>query len=61
MDALNDSLSGGDLNRVNPPLRVEVTGRDMMGPAAKETVQRIARLAEDLTIAGQQVSVRVQQ
>ena len=52
LDALADSLRGGDLNRVNSPLDVTVTGLSSAGPEAQAAATRIAVLFADLSHDG---------
>jgi RNAse (barnase) inhibitor barstar len=56
-DALNDTLRGGDINAVNPPITFVVTGIDTMGREARHTVTRFGELISDLRAEGVPVSV----
>lgn len=58
LDALNDSLTDGNLNAVNPPLRVEVRGLPAAGPDAQALVRRIADLFAELSRDGPAVEWR---
>src|SRR5579864_7787930 len=52
LDALNDSLRGGDLNTVNPPLVITISGLATMGSEARAVVDRFVVLARDLREGG---------
>ena len=52
LDALNDSLRGGDLNRVNPPFRVRIIGADNLPDDCEQVLARFADLAFDLRARG---------
>ena len=52
LDALEDSLRGGDLNAVNAPLTVAVTGVETAGSEARIAVAKIATLIGDLSQDG---------
>ena len=44
LDALNDSIGGGDINAVEPPFRVEVDGADQLPEAMRDLLSGVARL-----------------
>ena len=52
LDALVDSLRGGDLNATNPPLAVHVLGLGTAAPAARAEAHRIATVFADLSAGG---------
>ena len=56
LDALNDSLTSGDINAVAPPLRVEVAGPSAAGPEARALAARIADLFADRAAEGHAVA-----
>jgi RNAse (barnase) inhibitor barstar len=60
LDALSDSLTGGDLNAVNPPLVVEVKDLRAAGREAQATAQRIAVLFAELAGSGCPVAWRAE-
>ena len=55
LDALADPLTGGDLNAVNPPFRVSVTGLRGASAEAQATARSIAALFTELAAAGHEV------
>jgi RNAse (barnase) inhibitor barstar len=59
LDALNDSLGGGDLNQVNPPLAITISGIYAMAPDAERVVRSFAALADALAAEGTQISVEI--
>ena len=52
LDALADSLGGGDLNRVNPPLSITIIGSQRMGTEAERVARRFLELCEALAEDG---------
>jgi RNAse (barnase) inhibitor barstar len=60
LDALNDSLTAGDLNAVNAPLRVVVAGLPAAGPEAQATADRIAGLFAELAREGHALKWQVE-
>jgi RNAse (barnase) inhibitor barstar len=52
LDALADSLRGGDLNRVNPPLSITITGSQEMGAEAARVARRFLELCDSLAEDG---------
>jgi RNAse (barnase) inhibitor barstar len=59
LDALSDSLRGGDINRINPPLAIIVTGEREMAPEASDTLRRFGTLVSDLHARSLEVSLTV--
>ena len=57
LDALWDSLTGGDINRRNPPLRIHITGLDEMGLDARQMTERFATLAKQASDEGHQIEL----
>jgi RNAse (barnase) inhibitor barstar len=47
LDALWDSITAGDLNEVNPPFRITITGADQMTLNCKALVDRFAALISE--------------
>jgi len=45
LDAVWDSLTGGDINQRNPPLRIIILVSKQMGPDAKRIIERFAYLS----------------
>ena len=52
LDALADSLRGGDLNAINPPLTVEVQGVAAASAEAKWELARIASVFREMASEG---------
>src|SRR5215210_8137398 len=44
LDALEETLSSGEMNAVNPPLDIAITGMESMGVEARTTVHRFNEL-----------------
>jgi ribonuclease inhibitor len=57
LDALWDSLTGGDINLRNPPLCIRITGRDEMGLDARQMTERFAALVKQASDAGHQIEL----
>jgi len=57
LDALEDSIGGGGINRVEPPYHIAISGRWAMAPAAQEAVGDFCELVRDLKARGVQVEV----
>lgn len=60
LDALSDSLTGRDVNALNPPLAVEVTGLRAAAAEAQATAERIGALFAELAGDGCPVSWRAE-
>jgi RNAse (barnase) inhibitor barstar len=52
LDALADSLGGGDLNDINPPLSITITGSQSMGHEAQRVSRRFVELCDELAEEG---------
>jgi RNAse (barnase) inhibitor barstar len=52
LDALNDSLRGGDFNAINPPLTIQVTSLEEASAVARLTAWRIRHLFTELAKDG---------
>jgi ribonuclease inhibitor len=57
LDALWDAIRGGDINDVNPPLRVSIDGVDQMAPSCKALVDRFVTLMTHARAEGVLVEV----
>ena len=57
LDALWDSLTGGDVNQRNPPLRIRIVGLEQMGLEAKLMTERFASLASEAKSAGHMIEL----
>ena len=59
LDALWDSLTGGDINQRNPPFRIRILGLEQMGPEAKQTMERFASLVEQAKAEGHRIELEL--
>ena len=59
LDALWDSLTGGDINQRNPPFRIRIRGLEQMGPEAKQTMERFASLVEQAKAEGHRIELEL--
>jgi RNAse (barnase) inhibitor barstar len=59
LDALWDSLTGGDINRRNPPLHIRITGTAQMDDDAREIVRRFADLITEAREGGCSVTLEL--
>jgi RNAse (barnase) inhibitor barstar len=59
LDALNDTLRGGDINEVNPPLAFVIDGVDSTRGEVRGTVDKFADLIRDLSTDGVPVSLEL--
>lgn len=57
LDALCDSITGGDINQTNPPLRVRITGIDQTSDDCKELIDRFKALIRDARAKGTPVEI----
>jgi RNAse (barnase) inhibitor barstar len=57
LDALWDSITGGDINAVNPPFRVKIAGVDQMPLNCKDLVDRFAALISEARAGGHAVEI----
>ena len=48
-NALRESLAEGDINSVEPPFRIVITGGSTMGEGARQVTQDFKDLIEELT------------
>jgi RNAse (barnase) inhibitor barstar len=60
LDALWDSLTGGDVNQHNPPFHIHISGLPEMGGEARRTVERFVALIGEAKAAGHAVEVDVE-
>jgi RNAse (barnase) inhibitor barstar len=60
LDALNDTIAGGDINAVNPPFAVRITGAGAMSDEARRYVARFVELVADLRAGGIPVDASLQ-
>ena len=59
LDALWDSLTGGDINQRNPPFRIRIRGLEQMRPEAKQTMERFASLVEQAKAEGHRIELEL--
>jgi RNAse (barnase) inhibitor barstar len=59
LDALNNSLRGGDLSQVDPPLTITISGIYAMAPDVERVVRGFAELADALAAEGTEISVDI--
>lgn len=52
LDALNDTIAGGDVNGVNPPFAVRIGGRGALPPDLHAYVESFMELMADLQARG---------
>ena len=57
LDAVWDSLTGGGINRCNPPLHIRIRGTTRMSDEAREIVHRFRGLVVEAHRAGHQVQI----
>jgi RNAse (barnase) inhibitor barstar len=59
LDALGNSLRGGDLSQLNPPLAITIAGIYAMTPDVERVVRSFAELADALAAEGTQIFVEI--
>lgn len=52
LDAIEETLREGDINRVNPPLMITIFGSQQMGAEAERAARRFVALCDDLATNG---------
>jgi RNAse (barnase) inhibitor barstar len=57
LDALWDSITGGDINSVNPPFRIQINGIDEVTSECKLLVDRVVALMSEAKSQGVIVEV----
>jgi len=60
LDALNDSIGGGDINRIEVPYRVAITNYGKISGDAVQMTERLVELLRDLAARGIAVEVRIE-
>jgi RNAse (barnase) inhibitor barstar len=48
LDALNDSLGGGDVNSLEPPFKVEVAGSEALPEPMRDFLAKVERVFADV-------------
>ena len=59
LDALWDSLTGGDINERNPPLQIRILRTAQMSKEAREIVGRFEKLVQQARNTGVPVQIEV--
>jgi RNAse (barnase) inhibitor barstar len=59
LDALADSIAGGQINQVEVPYRFVITNYNLIGTAAKEMTDNFVNLVRELAAKGFPVEIRV--
>ena len=59
LDALSDSLTGGDVNQRKPPLRIRILGLDLMSDEASRTAEAFASLARQAADEGHDIEIQL--
>ena len=57
LDGLRDSITGGDINAVNPPLTIRISGIDQMSLDCKALVYHFAAMVSEARAEGYVVEV----
>ena len=57
LDALNDSIGGGDINTLNPPVEITIVGTEFMAEPAATVVDGFRLLVEDLQKQGVEIII----
>jgi RNAse (barnase) inhibitor barstar len=52
LDALADSIRGGDLNQINPPIQITFFGSETMGREALDAARAFVGLCDELAEGG---------
>lgn len=52
LDALWDSITGGDINRINAPYRVRIIGTGQVSEGCKQLIERFVALIQDARAKG---------
>jgi RNAse (barnase) inhibitor barstar len=59
LDALNDSIAGGDINKTEVPYRIVICNYDHIGVGAKQMAERFVDLIRDLAAGDTPVEIVV--
>ena len=60
LDALNDSIANGEINKVEVPYKVIIQNFDLIGAGARKTADDFVSLIRDIAARGIPVDVEVQ-
>jgi hypothetical protein len=60
LNALRDSIAGGDINEVEVPYRLIVTNYDQIAPQAKKMADDFIDLIKELAAEGRLVEIRAE-
>ena len=58
LDALNDSIGAGQINRIETPYTIVVRGYEQMAPRARQFVDRVREVIDSLRREGCEVDFR---
>jgi hypothetical protein len=58
LDALWDSITGGDINSMNPPFVVGITAVDQLNEECKQAIERFATLIGEARAGGVPVDIK---
>ena len=58
-DALRDSIGTGEINRIEIPYAICITGLALMSAEAQQTVQRFRELIDDIKAEGKPVAIQL--
>ena len=60
LDALWDSISAGDINRINPPYRIRITGISDMAEECKHLLDRFTALIRQAKDEGSSIEIALE-
>ena len=60
LDALSDSLLGGDINGIEPPFELRISGIGLMSPGARHIVEQLQQLVNEKTDETRKVRITVE-
>lgn len=58
LDALNDTLGGNDINKIQQPITFSITGVNQMPPQVRDLVERFRQLVFELRFEGNDLDIR---
>lgn len=59
LDALDDSIGTGNINKIDLPYKIIITGFNKMGEQAKQIVNDFESLVKDLQSEGKQILIEI--
>jgi RNAse (barnase) inhibitor barstar len=60
LNALNDSITGGGINKLDTPYHITITGFNLMASDAQSMVQSFQSLIQQIQSEGNEVSLDIQ-